>query len=518
MKTVFRVVPQPCKPEYRKELSDIMELEWEEWDKRKYEITADWFGDYDQVSRSYDWFDFQKGKHITWQQMMILLSVEKATRKKANNKISISSGHGIGKSSCISWVILWFLFINYDAQVPCTAPTATQMHDVLWKELSIWIDKMPKGIKEKYDWNKDYIRMTESPNTWFARAKTSSKENSEALAGVHANHVLTIADEASGVEEQIFNTAEGAWTSGNILVILISNPTRINGYFYDTHHKLKDDWQTLIFSSIESPIVDKDYESKIAKRHGRDSQEYGIRVLGKFPKEDSMDDSGYVSLLTDRSIGDQPDFGEAIGFQNNAVLGVDPSGDGDDKTSFVLRDHLKAKKLFEEGRSNSKTIAEKIITFVTQYDLDPQNVVVDAFGVGMDVAKEVAIATKGRMNVSTVNVGDESDWDEDKELYINKRAEAYYKMKKWFVQGGEIIENKNMKEELTTIKYKRNIKGKIQIMPKEMMKKKYGYKSPNDADALSLTFLRDIPRVNAAEAQQAQELLDSLDWDPYSVI
>lgn len=475
---MWGLVPQPVKEQHRESLEAILKLEGDDWEDAKKEISSHWFG------------AFEKGKHVTWQQFLVLKGIDKAMAGKARKKVSIASGHGIGKSAMVSWVILWFLFCHYDAQVPCTAPTADQMYDVLWKELSLWINRMPDNVKAKYDWATDHIRMTESPNTWFARAKTSSKENSEALAGVHSDNVLTVADEASGVEEQIFNTAEGSWTSGNILVLLISNPTRINGYFYDTHHKLKKTWQCFRFSSIESPVVDSDYEAKIAERHGRDSAEYGIRVLGVFPKEDSMDDSGYVSLLTEKNINEIPS--EGVVFSGVSIMGVDPAGDGKDKTSWLIRDNFKAMKITEERKSNPKTIAEKTLTLMTEYNIKMEDVVVDSFGVGADVGKEIALATNGKVSVTTVNVGEPCDSDEDKELYLNKRAEYYWKAKKWLHAGGEIVENKNFKEELLEQKYKRNLRGKIQIMPKVDMKKKYGYDSPNDADAFSLTFAREI--------------------------
>jgi hypothetical protein len=156
---------------------------------------------------------------------------------------------------------------------------------------------MPKPVREKYEWTNGYIRITESPETWFARAKTARKENPEALAGVHGDFVMYIVDEASGVPEEIFNTAEGALTGDNVLVILISNPTRLIGYFYDSHHKDKESWQTLGFSSIDSPLVDKEYVSRIISKHGEDSDEYKIRVLGEFPREDTMDDKGYIAYF-----------------------------------------------------------------------------------------------------------------------------------------------------------------------------------------------------------------------------
>lgn len=503
VKVMWGLIPQKIKGEYKARVHEIISTSWDEWEQEKIQIKADWFE------------PFVKGKDITWQQWLILISIEKSLRGESSRKLSISSGHGVGKSAVLSWLILWFLFEFYDAQVPCTAPTADQMYDVLWKELSLWISKLPPGAKSKYEWGADHIRMTESPSTWFARAKTASKENTEALAGVHSEYILTCADEASGIPEQVYNTAEGAWTSGNILVILISNPTRINGYFYDTHHKLKHLWQTLTFSSIDSPIVDDDYESKIAERHGRDSTEYGIRVLGVFPKEDSMDEGGYVSLLNEKNINEREDV-KTHEFSRNSILGVDPAGDGDDKTSWVIRDQFKTKKLHEESKSTSKTIAEKTITFIEEYKLNPWNVVVDAFGSGKDVGKEIALATKGRFNVTTINTGELCTLESDKELYLNIRAMCFWKLRVWMMTGGEIILNKNLKEEMLTIKYKRNLRGKIQIMPKVDMKKKYGHRSPNDADALSLTFFRDIHSITQQENDQ--RLLDTLDFDPFDVI
>lgn len=498
--------PQPLKEENKLKMQAILMLTGEDWNKAIKMVKKEWFE------------PFVKGKHITWQQWLLLLCIEKATRGEAQRKITISSGHGIGKSSCVSWVILWFLFVNYDAQVPCTAPTADQMYDVLWKELNLWISRMPAGVKGQYQWGKDHIRMSESPETWFARAKTSSKENSEALAGVHAEYVLTIADEASGVEEQIFNTAEGAWTSGNILVILISNPTRSEGYFYDTHHKLAANWQRLEFSSIDSPVVDPEYEASIAERHGRDSVEYGIRVLGKFPNEGTMDDGGYVPLYAEADIKEQPDFGPNTVFHGTAILGVDPAGEGDDKTSWYIRDHTKAMKLHEESISNPRGIAEKTLTFRDKYKINFRNIVIDSFGVGADVAKEIAIITSGKGNVYSVNVGELSEKESDQELYLNKRAEMYWKQRLWFRGGGEMIENKNAKSELMTIKFKRNNRGKIQIMSKTDMRKKFGNKSPNDADAFALTFLRDIPTINIQQQEFYDHQVNEADFNPFDVI
>ena len=419
---------------------------------------------------------FIKGKHLTWQQHDILLAVEEAL-KGGKKRISVRSGHGIGKSTTLAMLILWYLFCYKDAQVPCTAPTSDQIHDILWKEVAKWLNLMPQPVREKYEWTNGYIRITESPETWFARAKTARKENPEALAGVHGDFVMYIVDEASGVPEEIFNTAEGALTGDNVLVILISNPTRLIGYFYDSHHKDKESWQTLGFSSIDSPLVDKEYVSRIISKHGEDSDEYKIRVLGEFPREDTMDDKGYIALFSENDIKIS-DTEEFIGERR---LGIDPSGEGDDKTVWVIRDNFKAKIVAVEKVSNAASIAQKTMTLMQHYQVKGEHTYIDNFGAGANVAQELALAG---IRVKAINVGDKPS---DEEMFLNRRAEASWRVKQWFRKGGELVDHKGW-DEILTIRYRKELSGKMKIMGKLEMKKE-GIKSPDHYDALMMTFL-----------------------------
>src|SRR3990167_1693050 len=75
--------------------------------------------------------DFERGKHITWQQWLILIGIEKALRGEAPRRISVASGHGVGKDALLAMIIHWFLMTRKDAQIGATAPTADQLFDVL---------------------------------------------------------------------------------------------------------------------------------------------------------------------------------------------------------------------------------------------------------------------------------------------------------------------------------------------------------------------------------------------------
>ena len=457
---MWNLIPQPIKTEYLEEVNELIRT-----------------SDFDKI-RPLHFQDFSKGKHITWQQWLMLLAIERDLKNgKRNIKLSVSSGHGVGKSVTLAWLILWFLFCYMDAQVPTTAPTAEQMHDILWKELANWWKKMPEQIMNLYDYSSSYMRIKERPETWFARAKTARKENPEALAGVHSDHVMVIADEASGVPDEIFNTAEGAMTGPFVIVVMISNPTRLIGYFYDSHHSDKNAWTTMQFSSKDSPIVDNAYIQRIIDKHAEDSDEYCIRVTGQFPKADAIDEAGYVPLLLEsdiKNVEDSPFLGDVL-------MGIDPAGEGRDETIWVARDHYKAKVVYREKISNEKSIAQKTLTLMDFYGVRDPNVYVDNFGIGANVAQEMAI--EGH-RINGINVGMKA-YDE---RYTNLRAEAYWKLKEWLRTGGELVRNEGWKE-LLFIRYRNQLGGKLQIMPKIDMKKKLG-KSPDVPDALSLTFIK----------------------------
>lgn len=427
---------------------------------------------------------FEKGKNVTWQQYEILLAVERALRGDAPRRISVASGHGIGKSATDAWLILWYLFCHKDAQVPCTAPTSEQMHDVLWKEVALWLGRMPKPVAELYEWSNGYIRVKERPMTWFARAKTARKENPEALAGVHGDYVMFVIDEASGVPEEIYTTAEGSLTGPNVLVVMISNPTRTMGYFFDSHHRDKANWQRFLFSCLDSPLVDMDYVDRIKDKHGEESDEYRIRVLGQFPREDAIDEAGYVPLLNAESIR-QTAMDDFIG---DKLLGVDPAGDGKDKTTWVVRDEFRAKIVSSEAVSDRNSICKKTLTLMNYYDIKEDDVFVDNFGVGANVVSDLAYMG---VRVNGVNVGEKPN---DEERFLNLRAEAYWRVREAVLGGFELFTNENWKE-LLTIRYRRELSGKLSIMPKKEMRKR-GYKSPDHADALMLTYTRKMKRID----------------------
>lgn len=476
---IWGLVPQPVKEEYQARFKIGLLLTFSGWDKFCQGVTKDWFEPY------------VEGLHLTWQQSLVFYGIDKSLKGEASSRISIVSGHGIGKSTMLSIIVLWFLFIHPDSQVACTSPGQQQLYDVLWKELKKWIDKMPIGMGNLFIWESSHIRMQESPETWFARAKTASKENTEALAGVHADHVLIAADEASGVEEPIYETMEGSLTSGKTLVFLISNGTRSIGYFYDTHHKDKARWQNYSFSSLDSPRVDNKYVDAIVEKYGADSVQYAIRVEGKFPDEGAIDEKGYVQMFNEKDLHFIP-FDPNWKPLGRVIGSLDASGEGQDKSAWAVKDRQRIAIISEEDKSTAGGMAVKSVTICDKYEIQPIDFIIDAFGAGMNVAQEIALITankRGAWRVTPINSGEPCDDEAEREIYINKRAEAYHKLLLFFRKGGEIMDYPRLKDQLLSIRFKRTSSGRIQIMDK-VQSKKLGFPSPDLADACSYCMLR----------------------------
>ncbi len=145
----------------------------------------------------------------------------------AGQYVAVRSGHGIGKTAFLAWCVIWWLCTRDDAKVPCTAPTAHQLEDLLWSEIHTWIDR--GDLSKDLRWEAKSVRATRSPRTILAVARVASTV--EALAGFHATNLLYVVDEASGIEELMMLPVQGALSTEGAQLVMVGNPTRGDGYF-----------------------------------------------------------------------------------------------------------------------------------------------------------------------------------------------------------------------------------------------------------------------------------------------
>jgi hypothetical protein len=401
-------------------------------------------------------------------------------------KISIRSGHGVGKSTTASWAMLWFLLTRYPVKVVVTAPTSAQLYDALFAELKRWVKELPQPIQDLLDVKQERIELKSSATEAFISARTSRAEQPEALQGVHSDNVMLVADEASGVPEAVFEAAAGSMSGHNALTILLGNPVRSSGFFFDTHNRLKDEWWTKRVSCIDSKRVSKEYVDDMKSRYGEESNAFRIRVLGEFPKSDD-DTIIPMDLLESAKHRDTRAYEDAP-----IVWGLDVARFGSDSSVLCKRQSNVVHTL---ERWRNLDLMQLTGAVVAQYEAcdhksKPAEILVDSIGLGAGVVDrliELKLPARG------INVSESPAMGG---TYLNLRAELWHKAKAWLEKRDcKIPNNEDLIGELATVRYTFTSNGKIKIESKDDIRRR-GLKSPDMADAFVLTFASDAATIS----------------------
>lgn len=400
---------------------------------------------------------------------------------RGERKISVRSGHGTGKSTALSWAMLWFVLFRFPNKVVVTAPTTAQLYDALFAELKRWIGELPEALRILLEVKTDRVELMAAPSEAFISARTSRAEQPEALAGVHSDNVMLVVDEASGVPEQVFEAASGSMSGHSAVTILAGNPTRSSGTFFETHNRLSDHWLTLHWSCIDSKRVSREFIEEMKVRYGEDSNAYRIRVLGEFPLGD--DDTIIPLHLADAAKG--RDVAAAPG--TRPIWGLDVARFGSDRTALAKRS---GPVISEVETWKGLDLMQTVGRVKAQYDGllpsdRPSEILVDVIGLGSGVHDRLR---ELGLPVRAVNVSEAPAFGN---TYNNLRTELIFRFRGWLEQrGSRIPSDPELIAELTSIRYSFASTGKMKAEGKDDMRRR-GLKSPDKADAVFLTFAGD---------------------------
>lgn len=413
-------------------------------------------------------------KKPTFQQKQVLDTVPIAI--KENKHIAVKSGHGTGKTATESWIILWAMATRPEPIIPCTAPTERGLFDVLWKELSKWHDRFL--LKNMFEWTRTRFQHKIKSQTWFATARTSNKP--ENMQGFHAEHLIFIVDEASGVMPEILEAIEGSQTQSGSIIIYFGNPTQIAGGFYDAFNTKRAFYYTFTFNSEDSPLVKKEYYEQIAAKYGRDSDFYRVRVLGEFPQAepDTLIPLNIIESSIIKKIEERP--------YEIVEIGADIARFGDDESDVYSRINDEIKEECTFHKRDLMYVTGQIVQVIKKYH-DTKTVIVnvDDTGLGGGVTDRLnELVSQGviRAEICGVNNGSRAF---DSDTYQNLGTEMWFFMKEW-LKTGKIPNDNDLVAQLSSRKYKISSSGKNMLEPKDMMKKR-GLTSPDRADGAILT-------------------------------
>lgn len=426
-----------------------------------------------------------------WQSDLLMRVRDKLITPNEAIQEAVSSGHGIGKSAIVSWIILWSLSTFEDTKVVVTANTETQLKTKTWAELAKWYRLFIGKHWFTLTATALYSASPEHEKTWRADMIPWSVEKTESFAGLHnkGKRIVLIFDEASAIADKIWEVSEGALTDKDtqILWFAFGNPTRNTGRFFDCFNKFRHRWHGNHVDSREVSITNKDQINKWVEDYGENSDFVKVRVKGEFPNASDTQfiPINYVDDACKRQlIPSQFTFAPKI-------LTCDPAWTGGDETVIGIRQGLMFRILAVYPKNdNDLTIAGYLANF---QDREKADAVFIDFGYGTGIYS--AGVTMGR-NWQLIQFGSESHT----QGYKNKRAEMWGLMKDWLKDGGCIPDDQVLASDLIGPEYWIDIKtGATVLESKEDMKAR-NLPSPNRADALALSFAMPVLQ-NAASRE-----------------
>lgn len=223
-----------------------------------------------------------------------------------------------------SRLILWGVFCLRGMAIS-TAPTERQVKEILWKYVRACYDQNDHRFGGSR--GELFVKLTETARAFGFTARHTS---SDGFQGIHAEDMLLIEDEASGISEQIDDGAVSCITGQGNTLLRIGNPISIGTPFqkacrvshiripvwnhpnvawaYQLHedgiHRLRKDVAALIVTDAEKGIVlEQDqwpdrlprdrypgavsvqWIEKIRAKKGESSPFWESRVEGRFPQD-----------------------------------------------------------------------------------------------------------------------------------------------------------------------------------------------------------------------------------------
>lgn len=458
--------------------------------------------------------DALQAKPEEWQRAILseiqtgLASPDEAVR------IAVASGHGVGKSALVAWILLWAMATREDTRGVVTANTETQLRTKTWAELAKWLRNWRHRDWFEFTSTSLASRVVGHGQTWRLDVVPWSATNAEAFAGLHnqGRRTIVVFDEASAIPDVIWDTTEGALTDKDteLLWLVFGNPTRNTGRFRECFARFAHRWRGRQVDSRTVGITNKAQLKRWVDDYGEDSDFVRVRVRGVFPRAGSTQfiDVDDVEEAMRREV--PADAEEAM------VIGVDVARFGDDRSVIFFRKGRDARSrpplVFR--KVDTMTLAGKVVEVAGDCRADA--VFVDEGGVGGAVIDRMR--QLGVPHVLGVHFSARADrWTAEGSgpLFANKRAEMWGRMKEW-LKTGAIPDDPALAQDLIGLEYGYDARNAIQLEKKDDMKRR-GLASPDLGDALALTFAQPVhPVWRRRDIDMTPKILDNDDdYDPF---
>ena len=416
-----------------------------------------------------------------------------------NKMITIRSGKGVGKTAFVAWIAQWFVSVFDHPKVFISAPSSGQINSALMPEIKRWLSgSLVQPIFTSIS-KKIYYPHDDTGHT-FIEARTAQKDNPDAMSGMHAENMLIIVDEASGVDDEILTRLIDTCTQKNNIIIFISNPTKNNGIYWETHNRdISNQWTKLHFSAVDSPRVpDAKIQAQISN-WGKNSDIVRVGVYGEFPKEDPdsfLPYSGVASM-----------FGREINIMGNedVEIGLDVARQGDDRTVWFWRQGNKVHEPVFKGKTDGPEVVEGTLELVRKIRRETLyegviRIKIDDVGVGGFAGDFLKRDTEHNIEVVPCIANGKGD-----ETYANEASMMWGQVRNLLdmisLPNEADAQNPQplrlLREELSARRVDFRT-GKVKLESKDNFKKEFN-RSPDFADAFVMMFFKKRGELSAVK-------------------
>ena len=435
-------------------------------------------------------------------------------------QFSTASGHGIGKSTLTSWLIMFILDCYPMSMGMVTANTGDQLKTKTWAELARWHHAAKTSGFWAYSNSRGNMSISRIgseavKSKWRADATTAKAENAEAFQGLHAAGSVPfyIFDEASGIDEPIWNARYGGATDGMPMSFDFGNPTRKSGHFYEnTVGKYRHRYITRQIDSRDVQITNKQLFQEWLEDWGENDDRFKVKVMGVFPASGSVQFIGndLVRMAQSRPI--------AYDRSDPLIIGIDVARFGTNNTVIYPRIGMDARSHgFEEYNGlDGPGVAEKVAEMVRRFMMlgkKPAAIFIDGGGLG---SSPYDFLMRMGYNPIAINFGNSAR--DPRYRYMGD--EMWGRLRDALRMGLQLPNHDGLYQELTQREYGIMGSGKINLESKLVMKERLGsgeYASPDHADALALTFAHDVTTAVDLERSMGslmQPIVTNWDYDP----
>jgi hypothetical protein len=428
-------------------------------------------------------------------------------------RMAETSGHGTGKSAMGAWIANWIMSTRPQSIGTVTAGTATQLETRTWAAIQKWTrlcitehwwEVLSRGIYAR----PEILSDGQTPENWCLTAQTCKEENAQSFAGQHAKTSTSwyLFDEASTVPDKIWQVAMGGLSDGSPIFICWGQPERNTGEFYNVcFGSQRDRWNVRTVDSRNSRFTNKALIAEWIADYGIDSDWVKVRVLGLPPGASELQfidtqrvDAARRNMV--ETLDDEP-----------LIAGFDVSGGGKAWNVIRFRRGRDARPgprvpapiriTGEAGRDRQILVARAAMVL---READPDRKVAALFidsAFGSPIAER--LASMGFTQAQEIVFGGASpDYHQS-----NMRAYMWNAMKEWLPKGAIDPDDTRLATDLVGPGYHLNTKSQLVIESKESMQKR-GIASPDDGDALALTFAQPVAAVGATYVRRPRATPD----------